>query len=163
MSNKNEKKFNYFHRTIAEESPAAQKTTRSKRTTTKIITENNSDNVLTRDTAALIANSVAVVPQAAAASEQVSSITKTTTTITKKIVSDGGIRATPTVEVKSLKTTRSSNREVDQNISNSLIEKKLRSSTPHKLNDSNNSSFNDPNLEEHPAYKEYKEAGEYWK
>lgn len=155
-----------LRRTIAEESPAVvQRSTRTKRTT-KITSENNSDDVLTRDTAALIANSLAVVPQAAAASEQVSSITKTTTIITKKVVSDGVNRASPVVELRSSnKTTRSSNRETDQNTTNDLIEKsaKLRTSTPQKLNDSNNSSFNDINLEEHPAYKEYKEAGEYWK
>lgn len=141
-----------------------QRATRTKRTTKIVTSENNSESALNRDTAALIANSVAVVPQAVAASEQVSSITKTTTVITRKVVSDA-----PIVELRSsnvsTKLTRSSNREIDQNVSNEVIERnaKLRTSTPQKLSDSNNSSYNDVNLEEHPAYKEYKEAGEYWK
>lgn len=140
-----------------------QRATRTKRTTKIVSSENNSESALNRDTAALIANSVAVVPQAVAASEQVSSITKTTTVTTKRVVSDA-----PIVELRSsnvsTKLTRSSNREIDQNVSNEVIERnaKLRSSTPQKLNDSNNSSYG-VDLEEHPAYKEYKEAGEYWK
>lgn len=174
-------------RTITEESPAPAATqrpsTRAKRNAAKVATANDAPietNVVNKETVALIANSVAVVPQAIAASEQ--TVTKTTTVITSKTVkaSSGELllnekqHQSQTVS-KSVAATRS--REANQNESNLLLEQnaKLKTSTPrinkeaYKDVSSNNSSFNSSgsitngvNLEDHVAYKEYKEAGEYW-
>lgn len=137
---------------------------------------------MNKDTAALIANSVAVAaPQAIAASEQI--VTKTTTTTTHKTVknSSGELVAnerqhqsqTVTKSASSAVTKRST-REANQNESNLLLEHnaKLRTSTPraaannkevnNSFNVTNNVTTNGNNLEDHAAFKEYKEAGEYW-
>lgn len=58
-------------------------------------------------------------------------------------------------------------REASQNESNLLLEHnaKLKTSTPRaakEINNSFNNITNGVNLEDHVAYKEYKEAGEYW-
>lgn len=172
-------KLNFFiYRTIVEESPAAPATrtasTRPKRNAAKTITSDYSSDDgstdsarLNKETAALIANSVAVVPNAI---EQ--NVTKTTTVITTKTIKSG-IEHVPISQTstKSSVTTRSLNREVNQNDSNTIFEQnyKLRTSTPHGVKTgSANSSYSDTstnglNLEEHPPFKEYKEAGEYWK
>lgn len=131
----------------------------------------------------MIANSVAVVPSALTASEQnISSVTKTTV-ITTKTVRSSGVEQTniePTVLSKlsstttssNTKSTRASNRESDQNESNVLLEKnlKLKTSTPRVKYESAHTSFTDAtsitngnNLEDHVPFKEYKDAGEYWK
>lgn len=123
----------------------------------------------------MIANSVAVVPKAL---EQ--NITKTTTIITTKTIKTAASEQLPVSQVtktdKTSVATRSLNREINQNDSNTLFEQnlRLRTSTPRGsgvgLNSSSaNSSYSDTsinngvNLEEHPPFKEYKEAGEYWK
>lgn len=83
-----------------------------------------------------------------------------------------------TITKSSAASTRSANtREANQNESNLLLEHnaKLKTSTPrankevHSLihnnstnNSSNTSITNGTNLEDHAAFKEYKEAGEYW-
>lgn len=110
---------------------------------------------------------MAVVPNAI---EQ--NITKTTTVVTTRTVKSG-VEQLPLSQSsnKTSVTTRSVNRETNQNDSNTLFEQnlKLRTSTPRAGNSgSANSSYSDSsksgvNLEEHPPFKEYKEAGEYWK
>ncbi|XP_055309742.1 klaroid protein-like [Sitodiplosis mosellana] len=170
--------------TITEESPApvvTQRSTRTKRNAAKA-TNDESQTVVNKETVALIANSVAVVPQAISASEQ--TVTKTTTVITSKsvksltgeqLLNEKQQHQTQTMTKSSAATTRS--REANQNESNLLLEQnaKLKTSTPRAnkdkdaSNNSNNSSFNNSssitngtNLEDHVAFKEYKEAGEYW-
>lgn len=134
-----------------------------------------------KETAALIANSVAVVPEAIHAAEQV--VTKTTlvTTTTTKTVKKGAeqVDKQHTVEKQSkTSSTRSAaTREASQNESNLLLEQnaKLKTSTPraNKAAPVNDSSFTNgstnttaimavPGLEDHAAFKEYKDAGEYW-
>lgn len=179
-----------FCRTITEEkeSPAqptpAQRSARTKRNAAKVITSDYSSDGsvdsarVNKETAALIASSVAVVPSALTAAEQVTTVTKTTTVITKKSVkgSDEPVnqsKSAAAVTSSTTKTTRSSNREAEQNESNVLLEKnlKLRTSTPRQVGAAANatSGFNDisttngTNLDEHIPFKEYKDAGEYWK
>lgn len=167
-------------RTISEESPApvvTQRSTRTKRNAAKANDIASSEpNAVNKETVALIANSVAVVPQAIAASEQ--TVTKTTTVITSKTVkTSSGEQLLNEKQHQSQTVTKSSaaalrSRETHQNESNLLLEKnaKLKTSTPRVNKDasSNNSSFsnssftNGTNLEDHVAFKEYKEAGEYW-
>lgn len=168
--------------TITEESPAPvvqQRTsTRTKRSTAKVSNDvaPAEPNAVNKETVALIANSVAVVPQAIAASEQ--TVTKTTTVITSKTVkTSSGEQVLNEKSHQSQTVTKSSaatrSREANQNESNLLLEQnaKLKTSTPRANKDasSNNSSFNNSssitngtNLEDHVAFKEYKEAGEYW-
>lgn len=170
-------------RTITEESPApviTQRSTRTKRNAAKTTNDiiSAEPNTVNKETVALIANSVAVVPQAIAASEQ--TLTKTTTIITSKTVkSSSGEQLlnekqhqSQTVTKSSSAATTRSTREANQNESNLLLEQnaKLKTSTPRVNKDaSNNSSFNNSssitngtNLEDHVAFKEYKDAGEYW-
>lgn len=156
---------------------------RTKRNAAKVITSDYSSDGsiesarVNKETVALIASSVAVVPSALTASEQqVTTVTKTTTvTTTKKSVkgSDEPVvqsKSSGAVTSSTTKTTRSSNRETEQNESNVLLEK-LRTSTPRQASASANVvfSFNDisttngVNLEEHVPFKEYRDAGEYWK
>lgn len=162
----------------------SQRTARTKRSSAKVITSDYSSDGsvdssrVNKETAALIASSIAVVPSALTASEQVTTVTKTTTVITKK--SSKGADEPSVVQSKSAaaavtssttKTTRSSNREAEQNESNVLLERnlKLRTSTPRQASANVVTSFNDisttngTKLEEHVPFKEYKEAGEYWK
>lgn len=138
---------------------------------------------MNRETVALIANSIAVVPQAISASEQ--TVTKTTTVTTSKsvksitgeqLLNEKQQHQSQTVTKSAAATTRS--REANQNESNLLLEQnaKLKTSTPRvnkdkeanaANNSTNNSSFNSSitngtNLEDHVAFKEYKDAGEYW-
>lgn len=114
-----------------------------------------------------------VVPQAInSASEQ--TVTKTTlvTTTTTKSVKKGGEQIEKQQNVTKTSSTRSAaSREANQNESNFLLEQnaKLKTSTPRVTrNTHENASFNDvsitngTNLEDHAAFKEYKEAGEYW-
>lgn len=176
------------NRTISEESPAPAATQRQsarpKRNATKPTNDAPSEpNAVNKDTAALIANSVAVVPQAIAASEQI--VTKTTTIITHKTVknSSGELVANErqhqsqtvtksAAAAAATKRSANSTREANQNESNLLLEQnaKLKTSTPRAAANSKetNNSFthnhttNGNNLEDHAAFKEYKEAGEYW-
>lgn len=129
----------------------------------------------------MIANSIAVVPQAIAATEQ--TVTKTTTVITSKTIKSNTGESllhekqhqSQTVTKSNAAATRS--RETNQNESNLLLEHnaKLKTSTPRAkvrdINNTSNSSSNNSlnssitngiNLDELAAYKEYKEAGEYW-
>lgn len=171
-------------RTITEESPApvvTQRSTRTKRNAAKTTANDVAEtNAVNKETVALIANSVAVVPQAISATEQ--TVTKTTTVITSKTVKNSSgehllnekqHQSQTVTKSSSSATTRS--REANQNESNLLLEQnaKLKTSTPRankdaSANNSNNSSFNNisitngTNLEDHAAFKEYKEAGEYW-
>lgn len=122
---------------------------------------------------------MAVVPQAIAATEQ--TVTKTTTIITSKTVKNSSgehllnekqQESQTVTKSSSAATTRS--REANQNESNLLLEQnaKLKTSTPRAnkdaSKDASNNSFNNSsitngtNLEDHAAFKEYKEAGEYW-
>lgn len=157
---------------------------RTKRNAAKVITPDYSSDGsiestrINKETAALIASSIAAVPSALTAAEQVTTVTKTTTVITKK--SSKGLdepvvqsKSTAAVTSSTTKSTRSSNREADQNETNVLLEKnmKLRTSTPRQASAAVNvvTSFNDisttngTGLEDHVPFKEYKEAGEYWK
>lgn len=163
-----------------------QRSVRTKRNASKVITSDYSSDVsvessrVNKETAALIASSVAVVPSALSATEQVTTITKTSSVTTTKSVKGAVERAEPVVQSKlaavtssTTKTTRSSNRETEQNESNVLLEKnlKLRTSTPRQASASRNvvTGFNDisttngTHVEEHVPFKEYKDAGEYWK
>lgn len=176
--------------TITEESPAPAATqrqsARAKRNAKPTNDAPSEPNAVNKDTAALIANSVAVAaPQAIAASEQI--VTKTTTITTHKTVknSSGELVAnerqhqsqTITKSATAAVTKRSAaaannTREANQNESNLLLEHnaKLKTSTPRagannkEVNNSftNNITTNGNNLEDHAAFKEYKEAGEYW-
>lgn len=166
------------------QAPPAQapRTARTKRTSAKVITSDYSSDGsvdsarVNKETAALIASSIAVVPLALNAAEQVTTVTKTTSVITKKSTKGSDEPAVQTktaaaVTSSTTKSTRSSNREAEQNESNVLLEKslKLRTSTPHPASAANNASFNEntttngTNLDVHVPFKEYKEAGEYWK
>lgn len=162
-------------RTISEESPApvvTQRPTRTKRNAKATNDAPAEPNAVNKDTAALIANSVAVVPQAIAATEQI--VTKTTTITTQKTVKNSsGEQVSNEKQSQSQTVTKSSarlaaSREANQNESNLLLEHnaKLKTSTPRAAKDANsfNSSniTNGTNLEDHAAFKEYKEAGEYW-
>lgn len=119
------------------------------------------------------------MPVAIHAAEQV--VTKTTliTTTTAKTVKKGNdqVEKQQTIEKQSkTSTTRTAaaaaSREASQNESNILLEQnaKLKTSTPrinksHALNEitfTNGSTTVNSNLDEHAAFKEYKEAGEYW-
>lgn len=170
-------------RTITEESPApaaTQRPQRTKRNATKATNDvqpSVETNTVNKETAALIANSVAVVPSAISATEQ--TVTKTTTISTSKTVKTSSgeqllsekQQQSQTV-TKSASTRSASTREANQNESNLLLEQnaKLKTSTPRVSNNKeahhsfNNSSSitNGVNLEDHAAFKEYKEAGEYW-
>ncbi|XP_031631536.1 uncharacterized protein LOC116345911 [Contarinia nasturtii] len=165
--------------TINEESPApvvTQRSTRTKRNAAKATTNDVAEsNSVNKETVALIANSVAVVPQAISATEQ--TVTKTTTVISSKTVkTSSGEQLSNEKQHQSQTVTKSTrSREANQNESNLLLEQnaKLKTSTPRANKDgssanSNNSSFNNisitngTNLEDHAAFKEYKEAGEYW-
>lgn len=134
---------------------------------------------MNKDTAALIANSVAVVPSAIAATEQ--TITKTTTITTSKtvktnsgehVLSEKQQQQSHSVSKSAAAATRAAaTREANQNESNLLLEQnaKLKTSTPRASHKEANNSFNNSsnitngvNLEDHVAFKEYKEAGEYW-
>lgn len=164
-------------RTISEESPApaaTQRSTRTKRNVTKSNDAPAEPNAVNKDTAALIANSVAVVPQAIAATEQIVTKTTTTTISTQKTVKNSsGENVSNDKQQQSHSVTKSSARlaaarEANQNESNLLLDHnaKLKTSTPRVVKDANNSFNNitngNVNLEDHVAYKEYKEAGEYW-
>lgn len=128
----------------------------------------------------MIANSVAVVPSAIAATEQ--TITKTTTITTSKtvktnsgeqVLSEKQQQQSHSVTKSATAATRAAaaTREANQNESNLLLEQnaKLKTSTPRASHKESNNSFNNSsnitngvNLEDHVAFKEYKEAGEYW-
>lgn len=170
-------------RTITEESPApapvqTQRTTRPKRNAAKIITNDEQQTpTVNKDTAALIANSVAVVPSAISVAEQnattLSTVSKTTiVTTTKSIKTSGGehVSNEKSQTVNKTASTRSAaTRETNnQNESNLLLDQnsKLRTSTPRANNKeihfNETSITNGANLEDHAAFKEYKEAGEYW-
>lgn len=149
-------KFLFQFRTIIEEKETpvvAQRSTRTKKV------QNSSENSIS-DAAKHVSSAV----------EQNSVTTKTTTVVTtsSKVVKASGDkqRDTPKAQTKSSsKTTR----EVSQNESNLLFEQaaKLKTSTPRsvKLNTSGELSINGNglNLDEHVPFKEYHEAGEYWK
>lgn len=155
----------------------SQRSTRTKRNASKVTNDIEPQSV-SKETVALIANSVAVVPQAIAATEQ--TVTKTTTVIPSKTVKNSsGELLSNEKQHQSQTVTKSSaaaitrSREANQNESNLLLEQnaKLKTSTPRANKDasSNNSSFNNSssitngtNLEDHVAFKEYKDAGEYW-
>lgn len=122
------------------------------------------------------------MPQAIAASEQI--VTKTTTITTHKTVknSSGDLlqnerqhQSQTVTKSSAAASTKRTTREANQNESNLLLEHnaKLKTSTPRvsaankeasSANNSftNNSITNGNNLEDHAAFKEYKEAGEYW-
>lgn len=150
-------KFNFYFslRTIVEEKDTpvvAQRSTRTKKV------QNTSES-----------NTSEAVKQVSTSTEQ-NSVTKTTTTITtsSKVVknsSNDKQKEAVKSQTKSSKTTK----ESSQNESNLLFEQaaKLKTSTPRsvKLNTSGEISINGngPNLDEHVPFKEYKEAGEYWK
>lgn len=157
---------------------------RTKRNAAKVITSDYSSDGsiesarVNKETAALIASSIAVVPSALTASEQVTTVTKTTTVITKKSAKGSDepvvqLKSAAAVTSSTTKTTRASNRETDQNESNVLLEKnlKLRTSTPRQASVAANvvtsinaiSTTNGTNVDEHVPFKEYKDAGEYWK
>lgn len=107
-------------------------------------------------------------------------MTKTTTITTSKTVKTSGgeqvlnekqqQQQTQTVTKTSAATRSAATREANQNESNLLLEHnaKLRTSTPRASAKDANNSFNNIsitnglNLEDHAAFKEYKEAGEYW-
>lgn len=164
--------------TITEESPApaaTQRPTRTKRNATKATNDAPAEpNAVNKDTAALIANSVAVVPQAIAATEQI--VTKITTVTTQKTVKNSsGEQVSNEKQQQSQTVTKSSarlaaSREANQNESNLLLEHnaKLKTSTPRAAAKDANNSFsnvnitNGNNIEDHAAFKEYKDAGEYW-
>lgn len=160
-----------------------QRSTRTKRNAAKITNDIDVQSVVSKETVALIANSVAVVPQAISATEQ--TMTKTTTVITSKTIKNSsGELLSNEKQHQSQTVSKSSaaaitrSRESNQNESNLLLEQnsKLKTSTPRANKDassnnsnSNNSSFNNSssitngtNLEDHVAFKEYKDAGEYW-
>lgn len=129
----------------------------------------------------MIANSIAVVPSAISASEQNVAVTKTTiVTTTKSVKNSGGDQILNEKQQSQITTTTKSSaasqrsRENVQNESNFLLEQnsKLKTSTPNRSSRTNKEpfvSFNDANvttngndIKDHPAYKEYVEAGEYW-
>lgn len=176
--------FSIANRTITEESPApvqTQRATRPKRNSAKISNDEQQTQAPTvnKDTAALIANSVAVVPSAITVAEQNSTIQSSTVTqkttivtTTKSVKSNSGEQValnekTQTIN-KTASTRSAATRESNQNESNLLLEQnaKLRTSTPRannkEINFHDTSITNGANLEDHAAFKEYKEAGEYW-
>lgn len=177
----------HLNRTIVEESPApapTQRPNRAKRTSARVASENTE--AVNKETAALIASTVAVVPEAIHAAEVVTKTTLVTTTTTStKTVKKGAelVDKQHTVEKqsKTSSTRAAATREASQNESNLLLEQnaKLKTSTPRAnksitLTDTSftNGSSNTtaitaasaaiPTLEDHAAFKEYKEAGEYW-
>lgn len=170
--------------------PPTQRPNRAKRTSTRVASE--TAEIINKETAALIANTVAVVPEAIHAADQVvTKTTLVTTTTTTKTVKNGTelVDKQHTVEKQSkTSSTRAAaaaaavaaastvSRETSQNESNLLLEQsaRLKTSTPrtNKSINLNDLSFTNgsstiaaaavPNLEDHVAFKEYKEAGEYW-
>lgn len=174
---------NEYFRTITEESPAPAQAARPQRAKRNAAKANANESPApeavsaNKDTAALIANSIAVVPSAIAATEQV--VTKTTiVTSSKTVKTSSGEQILNEKQQSHLTTTKSAavtaqrSRENLQNESNLLLEQnaKLKTSTPNRASRSNKEqfiSFNDANItngdgNEHAAFKEYVDAGEYW-
>lgn len=144
---------------------AGQRATRTKKTIAKIITSDYSSD----DTEhAKNGQDVKLIEQISASVTKSSTIITTTKTVKssseqkQKELSNEKI-----TKSQSTKTTRSANKESTQNDSNNLFEQnaKLKTSTPRAVKNSvtETTNGNGVNLDDHVAFKEYKESGEYWK
>lgn len=154
--------FLSIYRTIVEENATVnntgQRATRTKKTNAKIITSDYSS-----DDAEAAKNGK--VDQANTVVTKSTTIITTTSKVVKSSTDQKAKEVAGEKVAKATKSTRSVVKESIQNDSNVLFEQnaKLKTSTPRAAKSNANANGNGLNLDEHIAFKEYKESGEYWK